>query len=164
VHLAYVAVGQTLIAHTATARAVDDDGVPRHQAAGSPEPLCAASRFGGRPRRGRSANQSIGGSLRIHLRATSIGMNEPPHVSQRSWCQSGTTTAGLAGRKRLPTQLGHAEDSSTPTSRAHNKQPSSTLKRMVRRGDASRWGAVAISDVEFVTWVWTRVKVLQESM
>ena len=76
-------------------------------------------------------------------------MTEPPHVSQRSWCQSGTTTAGIAGRKRLPTQLGQAEDSSTPTSRAHNKQPSSTLKRMVRRGDGRRWPA-AISAVAFV--------------
>ena len=117
-HLAYVAVGQTLVAHAASPPAVDDDGVRHHQAAGSPQPFCAANRFGGRPRRGRSANQSIGGSLRIHRRATSIEMTEPPHVSQRSWCQSGTTTTGIAGRKSLPAQLGQAEDSSTPR-RAH---------------------------------------------
>jgi hypothetical protein len=149
-HLVQLTFGQTVVAYAASTRAVEGDGLRRHHAAGSPEPLRAASSFGGRPRRGRSANQSIVGSLRIHLRTTSIGMTEPPHVSQRSWCQSCTTTAGIAGRSRLPEQLGQTADSSTPTSRAHSKQPSSTQKRMVRRDDGSRWPAAPFCDVEFV--------------
>lgn len=140
-YVLHVSLRQSARAHCARAGVIyDSGGVRRHQAAGSPERRGAASRFGGRPRRGRSADQSIGGSLRIHVRVTSTGMTDPPHVSQWSWCQSRRTTGGSAGRKSVPVQLGQTGDSSTPRSRAHSRQPSSTSNRMLRRLDAFNRG------------------------
>jgi hypothetical protein len=91
---------------------------------------CSTSHFGGRPRRGCSAHQSMGCSTRTVRVVSSVAAVLPPHVPQRRRHQATSRLAEgeSAGWNKIGALGGHWFDRAVPASRAHKRHVISATK------------------------------------
>jgi hypothetical protein len=91
---------------------------------------CSTSHFGGRPRRGGCARQSIGWSILIVRVVTSLAAVLPPQTVQRTRHQATSVLAEgeSAGCNKIGAMGGHWFDRTVPTGRAHKRHVISATK------------------------------------
>jgi hypothetical protein len=121
--------------------------------AAEPAARWATSRVGGRPRRGRSACQSMGTSIQMRWLVTSVATTRPPQVTHCRRPAASSRTAGWpgAGCNLTDPVGGQVAASSTPWSRPHSRHVSSARTRTTDRrrsifGASSTMGAGATED------------------